>query len=92
MTTARIPAVQLREQAAQVRPGRVAGTLIGAFFFALGFVAGWSWRTAVFLALYAWYNGLVYCAIAVRYGYWRGLGLTDEQVAVKVGKVPAPAG
>ena len=73
MTTANIPVAELGEQArtAQARPGYVLATIIGAVFFAIGWAFGGLWRGAVF------------CALAARYGYWKGLGLTDESIAAR---------
>lgn len=55
-----VPADQISEHASQVRPGQVAATVITAFFFAIGWVIGASWRA------------VVYCCLAVRYGYRAG--------------------
>jgi hypothetical protein len=69
--------------AVQVRPGRVLATVIGAFFFAAGWLAGALWRA------------LVFAALAIRYGAWRGAGLTDEDIAARAAaraaaKAPPP--
>jgi hypothetical protein len=92
MTTAEIPVSELRKQAASVRPGRVAATVILWLFVALGWILGTAWRLTVFLALLAWHRGLVLGALSVRYGYWKGLGLTEDEILerVKVKAEPAP--
>lgn len=87
MTTAEIPVSELRERARDVRPGRTLATVILWLIVALGWVAGTAWRTAVFLALLAWHRGLVMGALSLRYGYWKGLGLTEDEILERV-KVP----
>lgn len=76
MVTQALPVDALHEQAAQVRPGRVAATVITSVFVAIGWVLGRLWVGAVF------------CCLAGRYGYWRGTGLTDEQIAARMAPPP----
>jgi hypothetical protein len=55
-----VPFDAISEQASQVRPGQTAATVITAIFFAIGWVFGASWR------------GVVFCCLAIRYGYRTG--------------------
>jgi hypothetical protein len=50
-------------------PGRVIATVIAGLFFALGFALGGTWR------------GVSFCAVSARFGYWKGLGWSDEKIA-----------
>lgn len=84
----RLHVTELSEQArAAPPPPRVLVTLIAGFFYAIGWLVGGTWR------------GLAFCAVSARYGFWQGLGLTDEQIgtrlaarrAAKVPTVPQPA-
>ena len=59
-----VPREAISEQASQVRPGETIATVITAVFFAIGWVFGASWR------------GVVFCGLAVRYGYRAGAGVT----------------
>jgi hypothetical protein len=68
------------------RPGLVIATAVAGLFFAIGFLAGGLWR------------GIGFCAVSARYGYWKGLGRTDEQIAEVIARrraagqpQPAPA-
>ena len=94
MTTAETSVAGLRERAAQVSPGQVLVTcgqfLVAAIAWvlaAIGWVTGATWRLLVFLALLSWHKVLVFGARSVRYGYWKGLGLTEKQIMERV-KVP----
>lgn len=69
--TETIPVDQLREQARQVRPGHGVVTVIAAVFVALGWTIG------------AIVTGLAFAGVCSRYGYWRGRGLTDEQITAR---------
>lgn len=51
---------QISEHASQVRAGQVIATLITALFFGIGWLVGSTWRA------------IVYCCLAVRYGYRAG--------------------
>ncbi len=62
--TRRLEAVTEQTDATQIRPGYVAGTVIAAVFFSLGWIIGASWR------------GVVFCCIATRYGYRTGARIT----------------
>jgi hypothetical protein len=77
----RLHVTELGEQArAAPPPPRVLVTVIAAFFYAIGWLAGGIWR------------GLAFCAVSARYGYWQGLGLTDEDIARRLAaRRPAPA-
>lgn len=55
-----VPVDQIAEHANQVRAGQVLATVVTAFFFAIGWVFGATWRS------------IVYCCIAVRFGYRQG--------------------
>ena len=80
MTTAPIPVDQFAEQArtTTARPGRALATVIAWVFVALGWLAGGAWR------------GVVFCAVSARYGYWRGLGLTENDIIAKAAPPPPP--
>jgi hypothetical protein len=78
VVTQAIPVDQLQVRAAEVRPGRVAATAIGAVFVAIGWVLGRLWMGAVF------------CCLAARYGYWRGTGLDDGQIAARMAPPEPP--
>lgn len=67
-----VPVDQIAEHASQVRASQVAITLITAFFFAIGWTVGSFWR------------GVVFCCLAVRYGYRQGAHIT-------VAPAPAPS-
>jgi hypothetical protein len=82
--TARLPVSELGSQARTApSPGRVIATMFAGLFFALGFLLGGAWR------------GLAFCAVSARYGYWKGLGWTDEKIAAVIAardaaRQPAP--
>lgn len=62
----RIPYEEMQAEASQVPPlrlGRMLATLIVGVFFTVGWVAGASYR------------GVVFCAVAARYGYREGAHL-----------------
>ena len=59
-----VPVEKIAEHADQVRAGQVIITVITAFFFAIGWTAGAAWR------------GVVFCCLAVRYGYRQGAHIT----------------
>jgi hypothetical protein len=74
-----IPVDQLRVQASQARPGRALIMIISAVFVAIGWIAG------------AAVTGVVFAGVAVRYGYWRGRGLSDADIAMRAAaRAPAP--
>jgi hypothetical protein len=77
-----IPRQEISEHASRVRPGQTAATVITAFFFAIGWVSGASWR------------GLVFCALAVRYGYRSGahVQVSQDKPAPPVRTRPGPGG
>lgn len=55
-----VPMEAISERASQVRPAQTAATVITAIFFAIGWTFGATWR------------GVVFCCLAVRYGYRSG--------------------
>ena len=55
-----VPVDAISEHADRVRPGVLLVAVITAFFFGIGWVVGASWR------------GVVFCCLAVRYGYRTG--------------------
>jgi hypothetical protein len=67
----------------QARPGRLLLTLVLGVFFVLGWLAGRAWLLAVD------------CFNSARIGWWRGTGMTPEQVgqrlAARAKQEPAPA-
>ena len=86
MTTAtrRLEAVPMQaigEQADRVRPSEVIATGITAIFYAIGWVIGASWR------------GVVFCCLAIRYGYRAGahVPVTAAQPEPARGR-PGPGG
>lgn len=70
-----VPRDAIAEHADRVRPGQIAATVITAFFFAIGWTIGASWRA------------VVYCCLAVRYGYRSG-----AHVPVAVSQPEQPRG
>lgn len=62
-----VPREEISEQATQVRPGEIIATLITAVFFAIGWAFGASWR------------GVVFCCLAIRYGYRAGAHVPVEK-------------
>jgi hypothetical protein len=85
-----LPVEELGAQARSApSPGRVTATVAAGLFFGIGFVIGGLWR------------GLAFCAVSARYGYWKGLGRSDEEIAAGIaarqaagappGPAPAPA-
>jgi hypothetical protein len=76
----RLPTDELGAQARDMpRPGRVIATTVAGLFFAIGFVIGGLWR------------GIGFCAVSARYGYWKGLGWDDEQIAGVIARKRAAA-
>ncbi len=78
-----VPVEQIAEHASQVRAGQVAVTCITAFFFAIGWLFGSSWR------------GVVFCCLAVRYGYRQGAHITvapTQPQSARGGGRPGPGG
>lgn len=88
MTTAEIPVAELRERASKVRPGRTLATVILWLIAALGWLAGFAWRSLVLLALITWHRGLVTGALSLRWGYWKGLGLAEDEILERVKPEP----
>jgi hypothetical protein len=84
MTTADLPVAGLRKRSSEIRPGRTLGTAIAWVLVVIGWITGAFWRGLVFLALVLWHKVLVFGVLSLRYGYWRGLGLTDEQIEATV--------
>lgn len=86
MTTLTEPIAQIEDhpRPVPVRPGRVLITIIGAFFFAIGWATGITWRVLALAVPYLW-RGLIFAGRAVRYGYWRGLGMSDGQIEAMIG-------
>lgn len=81
--TEAIPREAIAEHASQVHPGDIAATVITAFFFAIGWLFGASWR------------GVVYCCIAIRYGYRTGAHMTvapSQPEPPRGGGRPGPGG
>lgn len=78
-----VPREQIAEDASKVRPGEIIATVITAVFFAIGWLFGAAWR------------GLVYCCIAVRYGYRTGahvpVGAVQPEPQARGGR-PGPGG
>jgi hypothetical protein len=61
-----VPRGQISEHADKVRAGETFAMVITAFFFAIGWTFGASWRAVVF------------CCLAIRYGYRAGAHVTVE--------------
>jgi hypothetical protein len=75
-----VPFDEISDRAAQVRPAATAATVITAFFFAIGWVIGASWR------------GVVFCCLAVRYGYRSGAHVDVTLKAAPSRSRPGPGG
>lgn len=74
-----VPVDAIRESAKDVRFGSVLTTVIAFLFFAPGWLAGRAW------------TGIAYCALSVQVGYWRGIGLTEEDVLARLSPPEQPA-
>ena len=61
---ASVPVDAIAEHADRVRPSLIIIAVITAFFFGVGWTIGASWR------------GVVFCCLAVRYGYRQGAHVT----------------
>lgn len=61
---ASVPVEAISKHADQVRAGQVIATVITAFFFGIGWTIGSFWR------------GVVFCCLAIRYGYRQGAHIT----------------
>jgi len=59
-----VPVEAIAEHADRVRPSLIIIAVITAFFFGVGWTIGASWR------------GVVFCCLAVRYGYRQGAHIT----------------
>jgi len=66
---ASVPVEAISEHADQVRAGQVLVTVITALFFGFGWTIGASWL------------GIVFCCVAVRYGYRQGAHITVTPAA-----------
>jgi hypothetical protein len=71
-----VPVDAIRERAQQVRLSQVLTTIIAALCFAPGWLLGRAW------------TGIAYCVLSARVGYWRGTGLTEEQVYARLSPPP----
>ena len=74
--TQAIPVEELTRQAREAHPGRGLVTVIAAVFTALGWLAG---RLV---------TGMAFAGLCIRFGYLRGRGFTDEEIAAR--STPAP--
>jgi hypothetical protein len=74
----RVPVDQITEarQEHSVRPGRILLTLVLGMFFVLGWLAG---KLMILVTD---------CANSARIGWWRGKGLTAEQIAQRLSPAP----
>ena len=70
----RIPADELTKRAAEIRPGRVAQTVIAAIGVAIGWAVGMFFRSLGWLAGRTWLI-LAFFAETVVYGFREGAGL-----------------
>lgn len=74
----------VREEADQVRPGETFATVITAVFFSIGWIIGAAWR------------GVVFCCLAVRFGYRSGAHVKTKAPAQEQGQQrrtrPGPGG
>ena len=76
--TQAIPVDELTRQAREARPGQGLATAIAAVFVAIGWVAG---RLV---------TGMAFAAVSIRFGYLRGRGFTDEEIAARGKPAAAP--
>lgn len=74
-----VPVDAIRERAKDVRFSQVLVTVIAFVFFAPGWLLGRTW------------TGIVYVALSARVGFWRGTGLTEEQVYARLQPPEPPA-
>lgn len=75
--TESIPVEELTRQAREAHPGQGLATFIAAIFVGIGWLAG---RLV---------TGCAFAAVSIRFGYLRGRGFTDEEIAAR-GKPAAP--
>jgi hypothetical protein len=70
---AELPVQELKEQARthEVHAARGLATAIAWVFVAIGWLPG------------ALVTGVIFLAVTIRYGYWRGRGLSDEQITAR---------
>jgi len=76
--TQAIPVDELARQAREANPGRGLVTVIAAVFTAIGWVAG----RAV--------TGMAFAGLCIRFGYLRGRGYTDAEIAARSAPQPEP--
>ena len=69
--TQAIPVEELARQAREARPGQGFATAVAVVFVAIGWLAG---RLV---------TGTVFAAVSIRFGYLRGRGFTDEEIAAR---------
>jgi len=62
-----VPVEAIAEHADRVRPSLIIIAMITAFFFGVGWTIGASWR------------GVVFCCLAIRYGYRAGAHVPVEK-------------
>lgn len=69
--TQAIPVEELTRQAREAHPGHGLATAIAAIFVGIGWCAG------------KLVTGTMFAAVSVRFGYLRGRGFTDEEIAAR---------
>ena len=75
--TQAVPVEELARQAREAHPGRGLATAVAAVFVAIGWLAG----KAI--------TGMIFAAVSIRFGYLRGRGFTDEEIAARSAPQPA---
>jgi hypothetical protein len=76
--TQAIPVDNLARQAREARPGQGLATAVAAVFVAIGWLAG---RLV---------TGMAFAAVSIRFGYLRGRGFSDEEIAARSAPEPPP--
>jgi hypothetical protein len=69
--TQAIPVEELARQAREAHPGQGFAAVVAAVFVALGWLAG---RLV---------TGIAFAGLSIRFGYLRGRGFTDEEIAAR---------
>lgn len=75
--TETIPVGELARQAREAQPGQGLATAVAAVFVAIGWLAG---RLV---------TGMAFAAVSIRFGYLRGRGFSDEEIAARSAPEPA---
>lgn len=70
--TTTLPVEQISAKARDVHFGRTVATAFAWIFVAIGWIFGVIW------------HGIVFIVISARYGFWRGIGLSDADIDARL--------